>query len=111
MLSILWVMYLSVLIPERDIKNKGLRMEALCQHKLSHQAICIIMTMSTGRQGSLTIFLSSQLLREKEFGIRTICITTSVVIIFMLGFIADTFTLHLQANNWMRISPLIDLLF
>lgn len=75
------------------------------------------MTMSNGGQGGKNplctesnsrLQLIPQLLREEEFVIGTMWIirsSSSAVIIFMLGFIADAFTLHLRADNGMRISP------
>ena len=75
------------------------------------------MTMSYGGQdgrnplsseSNSCLLLIPELLREEEFVIGkmwSIRVSSSAVILFMLGFIADAFTLHLGADNGMRISP------
>lgn len=75
------------------------------------------MTMSNGGQGGRNplctasnsrLQLIPQLQRDEDFVIGTmwsIRASSSAVIIFMLGFIADALTLHLRADNGMRISP------
>lgn len=87
-------------------------MEAFCQHKLSHQAMYHYdneQWWTRWKKSTLhSLQLFPQLLREEEFVIGTmwnIRSFRSAVIIFMLGFIADAFTLHLRADNEMRISP------